>query len=82
MSDKIEINQINFWLGEDVPFEHSEFPGPKLGGERRELLIKLYKGESLHPWYAIKTGTMEPVNKEDVNWPSTFKSKFDKGYYL
>ena len=67
MSEVIKIEQINFWLGEDVPFEYSQLPGPTAWGERQDLLIKLYRGESTRPWYPIKTGTMEPVTKEEVD---------------
>jgi len=78
VSDKIMIQQINFWLGDHVPFEYSEFPGPTAWGERQDLLIKLYKGESTHPWHPIKERTMEPITKEDVDWPEVYKSKYSK----
>ena len=68
---KLKIQQINFWLGEHVPFAHSHHRGPTLRGERQDLLTKLYRGESTVPWCPVKEKTMEAVTRDDVDWPES-----------
>lgn len=76
VGSKVKVQQIEFWLGEHVPPSENGYPGPTAWGERQDLLIKLYKGESTYPWYPIKEKSMEPVTRDDVEWPEVFGSKF------